>query len=451
MEKENANNALVAKNNALSINMEDLVTKTDYIFFKEPILIPFIQKLKIIPMAIDIGYSAIKTFGMFGRHIIPAIPLKVKKDTVEFAQDNHIKFKDNEGNLWYIGDLVSTTTNYKQEDVNETRLYSIDRIKSKEYKILAELGIYFGMLENNYTVNTDGDLYIQTGLPSTQTEEAEVVSALRQAFIGKHQFSVKIGKNPWVDIDITVKEDNLKVMEQPFGTIWSLGATHEGKFLRKDLLESKNVLVFDAGFYSIDTYYARSGRKTDTYTWQDHAMKEVLLRTSTDIELKTSTKKPKISEYTKYFTDPVNPGMIIYNKGQNKHNIMESLMPNLVAIANEILVEMEERYEYFEEVHTLIMTGGTGKAYYEYFKNNIKKPDLEIILAENTEKELNDKDYLNVVFANVTGYFNHLIKLIQKKLKDQFKNTGALQVAATMMAQDEQQNINTNEKDETNI
>ena len=120
-------------------------------------------------------------------------------------------------------------------------------------------------------------LKIQTGLPDQYIRTER--ETLREQFTGLHNFEIKLGANPWMKVSINIENDDVKVMTQPFGGLWSVAANRYGELINTDLL-MQNVLIFDGGFYTSDTYYNFRGvRKGRTTTWVNISMHEIYRRT----------------------------------------------------------------------------------------------------------------------------------------------------------------------------
>lgn len=91
-----------------------------------------------------------------------------------------------------------------------------------------------------------------TGLPVSQADDAQRVTALRQRLLGRHVLGVDSG--------VTVDIAEVHVLPQPVGALMDLVVTAEDGLL--DQVEEGVVLVIDTGFYSFDWALPRP-----TWTW----------------------------------------------------------------------------------------------------------------------------------------------------------------------------------------
>ena len=64
--------------------------------------LPFINTNDIVPAGIDIGYSGLKVYSVFGYHILPSLPIRVYNEQPFVEVDTDICYRDEKGNLWYI-------------------------------------------------------------------------------------------------------------------------------------------------------------------------------------------------------------------------------------------------------------------------------------------------------------------------------------------------------------
>ncbi|MDF2879474.1 MAG: hypothetical protein K0R54_31 [Clostridiaceae bacterium] len=386
-------------------NIEDYSTKTFSKFHN--LKMNFLDELDIFPIATDIGYGGVKVFSLNGKHIFPAIPIEISDDKTYFDQPTFIKYKDERGKIWYVGDRArhSTQGNIK---VDKT-VYGDERLTSPEYKVLLRVSIFFGLLKPDYTIVKNKKIKIVTGLPEEHLEDnAEI---LRNRFSGHHNFQVKIGSGDWIKATFDIEEEDIEVLSQPFGTIFSMAFDKYGNLNNdNNLVIGNNVLVFDGGFHTIDTYLSKIGDQGESRTWDKNAMYNVFADTRNIIQENTKLKL-EIGEIDKYIaTDNTDrpKGTIKYGKNNQLYDFTADFEISLKYNAEEIIERLISIYDNFRDIPVVICAGGTGKAYYPYLKKSIP---TEVILAEK-ETLNNSVETFDSVFSNVVGFFKFLIGLI---------------------------------------
>lgn len=182
---------------------------------------------------------------------------------------------------------------------------------------------------------------------------------------------------------------------------WSIG-----------IYSKKNVLIYDGGQHTVDTYFNKAGLKGINSTWENLSMMEIIKNTRRDVRLATNGK----GDFQNYAFDKLitsdTPGKIIYGRRQ-VYDMTNDILKNTEKIAEEAAKELDVVYDNLNEVDVLICAGGTGKAFFPYFKKYYNYEGLDVLLAEKTGKE---ETSFTAVFANVVGFFNCLIAELQEEL-----------------------------------
>lgn len=405
--------------------------RTQFNFHK--IDLPFIDTNKVVPMGVDIGYASVKVYSVFGHHIFPSFPIKVRNDFNMAPKSTYIKYKDERGRLWYVGEVARKVIETGKIPAQSQTLFGRQRINSEEYLVLLRLGIFFGLLkrydEDHLEYAKNVKLKIKSGLPEDYI--IGDTNTLKERFHGHHNFKVQLGHHDWVNVsfDIDMNKDEITVISQPFGTLWSMVGNRYGEIENYSLLE-KNVLIYDGGFHTIDTFFNLGGVGQGTSsTWDDLAMHEVYKRTIEDILKATGGKGPSY-EYLldKYIDSDENPGEVFYENKQ-RYQFRQDFIRNLEAVAKESIEQLDTMYNKMADVDVIIMTGGTGKAYYPFFKARYDLDGLQVLLAEKNDSP-NPVENFSPIFANVVGYFNCLMAEMRSEVEED-KETENLVAATT--------------------
>ena len=125
--------------------LKNYVSKTKFKFHN--LKIPFLHNSEEKPIAIDVGYGGVKVFSANGMHSFPSILFKVKKDTTFLNSETDIKYIDENGNLWYIGDRARDSLEPGSRQIDSDDFYSDKRLETDEYLILFRTAIFFRSLQ----------------------------------------------------------------------------------------------------------------------------------------------------------------------------------------------------------------------------------------------------------------------------------------------------------------
>lgn len=374
--------------------LENFCYQTDIVF--QNLACPVTQSLLC---GIDVGYSGIKVQSPHNASTIPSLVIKERGDAPLLVSADDIRYRDERGQIWYVGSLAKKTLLYGSTAVKPSTLLGRQRIQSEDFAVQLRIGMFFAKMrslpEDGYDLD-DRPMKIQTGLPPEfivqDTEE------LRNKLVGEHRFSVKVGKRPWVNMKIALDTKDVYICKQPFGTLMSSVFNEEGVMTNPGLLR-KNVLILDAGFHTTDTFHCIQGAKEGiALTWENYAMQEVYQRTCNDI-LKASGNKADISVYS--LEKAFGTGVVHYGANKEPYDFTKDFYRNLKAVCLELLGELNAAYNNMINVDVIFLTGGTGVAWEGYIREKYKETKaLDIRLAcdgKQTER------------ANVKGYYNLLV------------------------------------------
>ena len=204
---------------------------------------------------LDIGYSGIKIQSPCNASIIPSIVVKARNDSPLLINGEDIRYRDEKGQMWYVGSLAKKTLLYGSTAIKSTTLLGRQRVQSEEFLVQSRIGFFFaklrGLPEGGYDMD-ERPLKVQTGLPPEFI--VQDTETLLQRLTGEHSFYVRIGKRPWLNVKVKLERRDIHVCKQPFGTLMSSVISEAGVMTNPALLK-KNVLILDAGFHTTDTYH----------------------------------------------------------------------------------------------------------------------------------------------------------------------------------------------------
>lgn len=350
-------------------------------------------------IALDVGYSAVK---VFSPNFIALFPSYAKKEESNFLGEiasDVILYKNLiTGESWTVGESAQERIDSRDTDESETTLYGRERYATPMFKVLVEAGMGIGALPSRTNAVGDREIFVQTGLPPKYLKMDK--DSLSDVIEGRHYFSLKLGPNAERVFDFTIKRENIHVMYQPMGTLYSVmkNADRVSVPNAADYI-NKNTLVFDPGFGTLDIFPIRKGRMEKSETFDNLGMKRVLAETADVINRKYNqditvqsmqkflargTFRLVTKENGRKVTQDVPFGDILAEKNR--------------AVCIEALQKLEQAFP-LEEYDHLIITGGTSAAWNdiirEYFAG---MSTLKIICGNAT-------DQLPFVFANVRGYY----------------------------------------------
>ena len=198
-------------------------------------------------------------------------------------------------------------------------------------------------------------------------------------------------------------------MAQPTGTLFSVATDNSHHFVKNagDFF-NKNVLIFDAGFGTLDIFPIRNNVVQDKQTFPEYGMRQVLNRTIKKIYDEYNTEVSLIGIQT-----CLGNGFVRCHDKWKSHN--EPFSDMLDEANREVCDEALERigqiyslyeYEYF------VITGGTGAAWNELIRDKLSGIEGLKVVAGNQ----NDTN-LPFTMANVRGYYMYMYKNVRELLK----------------------------------
>lgn len=394
--------------NEANVNISDYAAKTQFNFHS--IDIPIVEKNNLIPIGLDIGYSATKVYSIYGKHIFPSFLMRFPNEYIINIKDTDILYRNEQGEIWGIGNVARERVLQDGIPIQSKKLYGRQRIDSPEFLVLIRVGLFLGLakkdLDHTFLMEKERKIKIRTGLPvdyfMTDSENLE------SKFIGHHRYEVKIGTRDWVKVDLDITEDDITVITQPFGTLWSLIADFQGKLINEKLL-GRNVLIYDGGQHTTDTHFNQKGAIGESTTWTDISMVSIINKVKKAVFENTGGKGDfKEYAFDGLITDEIEPCTVRYNnRGSIQlYDFTRDVLKATEEVAKYAISELNIVYNYLADFHALICTGGVGKLFYPYFKNEYSH--LDVILAEKSDAT-NPAENFDTVLANVVGYFKSLL------------------------------------------
>ena len=390
--------------------LKDFATKAE-IIDKRNITVPGLW-----PIGIDYGYSAVKGFACNKVFCFPNYALKLPED-VQILETNEtdlfLREKDQQGNyvIWAIGNKAFDL-NTRSDAINfEGEMFGRDRYETPSFQAIIKTGLAIALLNNSAGAYKGETLYIQTGLPPAYRKAD--TELLKDALAGDYHFSLKIGKKPYQPFDFSVDARNIIIMDQPMGSLYSVLSDNEGKRSPADavILSHSKSLILDPGFKTLDVFSIESSVVRSSMTFDDLGMYEVFSRTVRELNenYKCNLSVSQMQQVLKrgYATS--------FDRKERRSCIVQIdqiLEKNLKEVCNAALDKVGALHNYLQEYNYLIVTGGTGNAWFDMIRESYRYYETLTILSANRY----DPNLSNT-YSNVRGYYLFLVNRLERQMR----------------------------------
>lgn len=358
---------------------------------------------KFIPIAIDIGYSAVKGFSQHMMYAFPSYAKKISSLPISLgkAEGNEIFYCDESGDMFAIGANAQSLISINSSNDSSESLYGRNRYFSEVFRIVSRVGIALGLIGSDPNARP----VIQTGLPARYIKDDAPL--LKESLAGEHNFKLKIGSGEWNDFHFILTEEDIRIMAQPMGTLTSITMENNGRPSSdaKNIFGS-NTLIFDAGFGTLDTHLIKGKSIADHQTFDFLGMKQVLQNTADRIY-----KEHGVSIEVAAMQTCLEKGTFIKLDRRLMRSVPypfdDILMEESKKVCMQALDKMKELYNYFVEIDYLIITGGTSAAWSDFIREHLSGMETLKIISGNIN------DDIPYIFANVRGYYMFLINSLR--------------------------------------
>ena len=361
------------------------------------------------PIGLDIGYSSTKTFSGNSVSCFPSFAIQDNDSyAVSFGDASIdegnllIRYKSETGTTWTVGAVAQNRISVDDTTAGSLDIYDRKRYNDPMFLVLARTGIALGCQTNEYGGPAGKRIIIETGLPPKYmtTDKKLLTNVLK----GRHKFSISLAGGPWVDFDFTITDDDIDIIDQPRGTLFSVVMDKNFNFLpnAKDFLKSK-ILIFDPGFGTLDTVpvIASVIDPDQCQTYDNLGMKQVLANTCKEIARRYNFEipVPAVQQY-------LETGQVIQESEDGYSSNYVPFDDILAACSKDIcdkaiekvmgVYNIPKNYKYF------VITGGTGAAWSSFIRGNkyfVHSNTVQIISGNN-----GDPNY-GYLMSNARGYY----------------------------------------------
>lgn len=366
------------------------------------------------PIAMDIGYSSVKCFSPIMICAFPFYAKNLGKNPQLFGEQDEyeILYRDGEtGEVWRVGRSAQQMVSNKDTNDSQLELFARDRYDSPIFKIAARVGLALCMLKNSAGEYNDGPIVLQTGLPPAYL--VEDTPRLVGALSGRHKFSIKLWNSKhYVNMDFTIHEKNIHIMSQPMGTLRSISTDDNANAITSaNKYYASNILIFDAGFGTLDLYDIVNRKAGSKETFEQFGMRAILEETSKRIQdrsgvtIRTAAMQNSLEKGT--FTITERKGLKISTKTEGFSDLLEEATVSICEQAVEKIINM---YNALDDYDFLILTGGTSAVWEPYIRDYFQAIERLTVVMGNE----NCPD-LDIIFCNVRGYYMYLIEWLRRR------------------------------------
>ncbi len=352
-------------------------------------------KSKCFVIGLDAGYSSMKVFFENGHFCFPSFIKKKPKNMFGFPNEKDILYEDLEtGEEYFVGYTAQKMVDSNSTNDTEGELFSRKRYSNKSFKILCNVAIGMALRDKK----DNREIVIQTGLPVSYVEGD--TASLIKTVAKPSKFSLKFGSSPKRNFEVAVKSENIYVMPQPAGSLYSVVMKKDGNYSDDAAnILGANTIVVDPGFGTLDFFGIKSNEVCHKGTVDNLGMREVLTRVSAEILKKygEDIKVPALQEHLETFK------ITCINEDEWKsteYSIKEIVEQAVKDVCLEAMIKLRSETSAFAKYKYLIVGGGTGDAWFDQIYQMLKDFTFEGIYKANRHDP-----NIALLYANARGYY----------------------------------------------
>ena len=333
--------------------------RTRHEFFNIPMQLPKAPKFIV---GLDAGYSGMKVWYERGYFCFPSFVKELTDESLNLFDEKDILYRDNDtGKTYMLGYTAQEMV--ESGDTNETDSETYDRKRywNPKFQILCKAAIGLAIMSREK--EDKRPIFLETGLPASYLKADS--SAMKESLTKPFNFSLKKGNKPWVNINLQITSENIHLMAQPAGALYSALIGKDAKYSAdtKKLLFGKT-LVADFGGGTADFYGIKNRRIVCCEALLNIGSGEILKRVS----------KLIMDEYgedirSQALQHNLETGYIICLNEETMEQESKPIGELVKQASHEVFLEAMMRSRSitntFRDYETLIVAGGTGEAWFE--------------------------------------------------------------------------------------
>lgn len=360
---------------------------------------------------VDIGYGGIKGFSPNKAFSISSYVYKIPRGDADNraagVRSTDIVYRDKEGD-WAVGDFAYDLEDPRSPKTLDTKKTAKEnRYLDKEFKIYFSVAMGLALLSNDERQRLDEKIMVQTGLPTKYLKMGHA-RLLRAGIQGQYDFDLKVGENDYVHFNFEITPDQLFIITQPQGALYSACKDVNGNDVPLgDDYMSQHTLVLDPGFLTTDFNGFNKSVPLDAESDSlELGMHEVFSRAIKAIDIDQGVKTTIVE-----FRKALSTGKIEcfdYIRGEYKDiEIATYLEKACKEVCNEVFDSLMTSYQGLSTHKYLLVAGGTGAAWLPYIVERLKKHRLTIVKCNQNDQQLSN------VFSTARGYYFWLLDRIR--------------------------------------
>lgn len=339
-------------------------------------------------IGLDLGYSAPKCVHENGNFVFPNYCKKIMGEIFGELSKSDLVYAD-DTDRYCVGAMALASLT-EDSVVAEDALFGRNHYLHPHFKVIyrTSLGLALWNVETN-----GGDVFVQTGLPPAYITKDEPY--LRSVIEGHHVFDLTMGQTT-KHFDLTISKENVDVMYQPMGTYNSIIFNDNGTpVVNAPSFARAKLLVVDGGFGTFDKFFVNSNQLEQRDTNPNLGMKRILeeARAAIRRDLGAEVSLPAMQACLRTGTVKV---MDLATLTANKYDITNYIVDANEMVRGEALDSIKDYVA--QGIKYLFITGGTGAAWYPYFKEKLSPVGIEVIPG-------NANTTLPMIYANARGYY----------------------------------------------
>lgn len=359
------------------------------------------------PIGIDYGFSGVKGFAPNKFFCYPNCAIKMDSFAgILQTSKNDIFLKDKEG-CWIIGETAASMMTPEDTMNYEDEMYGRNRYFSAIFRALMKVGIGIALSGNHVAAYRGETIMIQTGLPPKYKDLD--TKKLKKAIAGSYDFELQVGERGFTHYRFEIKEENVLVMDQPMGSLISTITTNDGMQCADGIqILRSNTLVLDPGFKTFDVFDISTGMFKGANTFDNLGMHEIFGRTVSQLK-KEHGAEISIAGMQKALKQGYVPVFEWETMDSAQFDFKDLLLYHTETVCDEAIQKLLTIYNYLQGHSYMIITGGTGNAWFSRIEFRFRNMSTLQILSANR----NDTTLSNT-YSNVRGYYLYLVGMLMQ-------------------------------------
>lgn len=342
-------------------------------------------------IGLDLGYSATKIFTENGYICFPSYAKKLDKGMLSMPDEKDILYREG-GETYIVGYNAQNMTDDISTNDTDGELFSRKRYTDKRFKIIVNVALAYATRRKK----DNRKIFIETGLPSAYMNDREL---LKKAIKKHAEFELKIGLGRWEKYSFDISDDDVDVIPQPAGALYSVMMQGDGKEV-PDAKKyfSNNTLVMDVGFGTFD-FYGIKNRMVDCRDSSDEIGMRKIFETAAKKILDETGEEIRIASMQKKLEDGFFEAVNEEELTSESKPLAPYLSDSVNTVFEEAMNKAKSVTNSFRGYKYLIISGGTGDAWYEMIKDRLKGMKTLLVIPANIN------DHYPLIYSNVRGYY----------------------------------------------